>query len=265
MKTPFLLILVLYFTAAHVTAQHPLVGTWEMISVKGVDAEGDPFFLDTSSVRETKIITPTHYMLIAWDVDKDSLIFNRTMGGQVRLEGERYIETPTQASVQIFENVKVEFVWKLDGDIFTQSGTIVRPDGKEIILEALMFRRVTGKAYPENPALGTWNQLSGYSQSRDGKKKTLFTPNDSRRLIVTPTHWMRMDLKNKKFDGVLYGTYALEDKTVTTKLDYSSYPFKKGSESQLTQKINGRRIEITYSGVAADGTAATFHDIYEKE
>src|SRR5690606_30405933 len=135
--------------------QHPLIGTWEMISVQGIDADGQPFFLDTTSARETKIITPTHYLLIAWDVDGDSLIFNRTMAGTVAFEGDRYIETPTHASVQIFENVKADFRWKLDGDVFIQSGTIVRPDGKKVVLEALKFRRVRDAAsYPRNAAIG---------------------------------------------------------------------------------------------------------------
>lgn len=130
MRTVIFLILTVYLTGVEVAGQHPLVGTWEMISVKGISADGEPFFFDTTSVRETKIITPTHYMLIAWDVDEDSLMFNRTMAGQVSLDGNKYIEVPTQASVQIFENVQVDFFWKLEGNLFTQSGTIIRPDGK---------------------------------------------------------------------------------------------------------------------------------------
>ncbi|HET9486061.1 MAG TPA: hypothetical protein VFO54_01430, partial [Chryseosolibacter sp.] len=130
-----LLILFVCLVGHHVSAQHALVGTWEMLSGKGINADGEPFSIDTTTVKETKIITPTHYMLIAWDVDKDSLMFNRTMAGEVRLEDDKYIEIPTQASVQIFENVKADFTWKLDGDIFTQSGTIVRPDGKTVVLE----------------------------------------------------------------------------------------------------------------------------------
>ena len=78
MKTPFALVAFLCGLALSAVAQHPLVGTWNMISVKGIDADGNRFFLDTTSVKETKIITPTHYMLIAWDVESDSLIFNRT-------------------------------------------------------------------------------------------------------------------------------------------------------------------------------------------
>lgn len=265
MKTMFFIIISVCLANLPVAAQHPLVGTWEMISVKGVDADGEPFYFDTSAVRETKIITPTHYILIAWDVGEDSLIFNRTMAGQVRLEGEKYIEIPTQASVQIFENVQVDFTWKLAGDIFTQSGTIVRPDGKRILLEALIFERVTNVKPQKNPAIGTWNQLSANYTTADGKSNSTFNDSDTRLLIVTPTHWMRMDHKNKKFDGVLYGTYTLDDgDTIITKVDFSSYPFNKGEHSKFTQKVKGNQIHIKSAGKAPDGKPATFDNIFEK-
>ena len=264
MKHTFFLIIMFYLTHVPVAAQHPLVGTWEMISVKGVGADGEPFFLDTTSVRETKIITPTHYMLIAWDVGEDSLIFNRTMAGQVRLEKEKYIEIPTHASVQIFENVKVDFTWKLEGDIFTQSGTIVRPDGKLIVLEALIFQRVTDVKAQKNPAIGSWNQLSANYTTPDGKSNSTFNGSDTRLLIVTPTHWMRMDHKNKKFDGVLYGTYTSDGDAVITNQDFSSYPFKQDERSKFTQKVKGNQIHIISAGKTPDGKPATFYDIFEK-
>jgi hypothetical protein len=265
MKVVVVLTISFCLTGAHVVAQHPLVGTWEMISVKGIDADGEPFFYDTTSVRETKIITPTHYMLIAWDVGEDSLIFNRTMAGKVRLENEKYIEIPTQASVQIFENVKVDFTWKLEGNIFRQSGSIVRPDGKTVVLEALIFQRVTGvKSHPKNPGIGTLNQVSSSYTTPDGKKNSTFNESDSRLLIVTPTHWMRMDHKNKKFDGVLYGTYTLEGNTILADVDFSSYPFKKGDRLKYTQKVNGARLQFTSAGKTPEGKTGTFQDVFEK-
>ena len=260
-----LIALVFLSLVSEVRAQHPLVGTWEMISVKGTDADGNPFFFDTTAVKETKIITPTHYMLIAWDVEKDSLIFNRTMAGQVRLENEKYIEIPTQASVQIFEDVRVDFTWKLEGDIFTQSGTIIRPDGKSILLEALIFKRaVNTKEDRRNPAIGTWSQVTDQYTTSDGKMNTSFNKGDKRMLIVTPTHWMRMDHKNDKFDRILYGTYSTEGNTVATNLNFSNLPFKKGTVTKFTQKVNGNQVHITSAGTTPDGKPATFYGVWEK-
>jgi hypothetical protein len=265
MKAKIFLIVLIHWTCTHAAAQHPLVGTWEMISVKGVGADKEPFFFDTTSVKETKIITPTHYMLIAWDVEGDSLMFNRTMAGNVRAEKQKYIEIPTQASVEIFENVKVDFSWKLEGDIFTQSGTIVRPDGKPIVLEALIFRRVVN--VPENknnPAIGSWKQVSGYYTTSDGKKNISFDASDKRFLVVTPSHWMRMDHKNDKFVGVAYGTYRHDRDNISTVLDFSTYPMKKGTKAKFTQQVKGNQIHITSTGVTPQGEPATFHDIFER-
>lgn len=265
MKAVILSFVLISLMGGQAAAQHPLIGTWEMISVKGIGADGEPFFLDTTDVKETKIITPTHYMLIAWDVDGDSLTFNRTMAGQIRLEGEKYIEIPTQASVQIFENVKVDFTWKLDGEVFTQSGTIIRPDGKAVLLEALKFKRVTDeKAHPENPGTGTWHQLSGHYTTTDGKNIPTFNEADSRLLIITPTHWMRMDLKNKKFEGVLYGTYTMQGDAVDNVLDFSTYPFTKGQRMKQLQRPAGNKIHLTSSGQAPEGNPVTFYEVFEK-
>jgi hypothetical protein len=265
MRTFIFLALGLYSAISHVSAQHPLVGTWEMISAKGIDADGESFYLDTTAVKETKIITPTHYMLIAWDVEQDSLIFNRTMAGKVRMEGEKYIETPTQASVQIFDNVNANFTWKLDGDIFTQSGTIVRPDGKTVVLEALLFRRVRNvKSNPANPAIGAWKQLSADYTLADGKRNPSFNDSDQSLLIVTPTHWMRMNHKNKKFHGAQYGRYQMKGKDVITDLSYSTYGEKKGEQPPIAQEISGDQINFTLSGKTAGGQRATFHQLFER-
>jgi len=265
MTTRLALVAIFCSVALSAVAQHPLVGTWNMISVKGIDADGKRFFLDTTSVKETKIITPTHYMLIAWDVDGDSLIFNRTMAGKVRLEEEKYIEVPMQASVQIFENIKVDFTWKLEGDIFTQSGTIIRPDGKPVVLEALIFKRANNTESSNNPAVGAWSQVTSYYTTPGGARETTFSPPDKRLLIITPTHWMRIDHKEKKFHGVFYGTYTREDDKVVTMLDFTNHPFKKGARQQFNQKVKGDKLELISTGTIPDGKTATFYDILEKE
>ena len=261
MKAAIFVTLCLYSTVADLTAQHPLVGTWEMISVKGLDADGNPFYLDTTAVKETKIITPTHYMLIAWDVEGDSLIFNRTMAGGVRMEGEKYIETPAQASVQIFDNVQANFTWKLDGDVFTQSGTIIRPDGKTVVLEALKFRRMTNlQPQPGNGAIGTWNQVL----PAEGRNPTASGKADRGLLIVTPTHWMRMNHKNAKFAGAAYGTYTVKRGALLANTKYSTYPRKTGEQSNLVLKENGSKIEMTSKRTGASNGSPAAVEVFEK-
>ena len=257
------ILLLLFLLSINAVAQHPLVGTWHMITAKGIGADGEGFFLDTTSVRETKIITPTHYMLIAWDVENDSLIFNRTMGGRVRIEGKKYIETPTQASVQIFDNVNADFEWKRDGEIFTQSGTIVRPDGKKVILEALIFQRETDAAtmQAKKSIQGAWTQVTDVRKST-GINSPSSNESVASLLILTPTHWMRMTHKNQKFDGVMYGGYSPSGGETLGRVIYSTYPMKTGDHVRFAEDGNGA-LEFTWNRETAKGPE-TFTDRFAK-
>jgi hypothetical protein len=134
-----------------------------------------------------------------------------------------------------------------------------------IVLEALIFQRVSNvKPDAKNPAIGTWNQQSAYHTTRGGKTTSSFNASDTRMLIVTPTHWMRMDHKNKTFEGVSFGTYRSQGDAVFSNLDFSSYPFKKGTESKYIQKVKGNRLQLSSEGSTAQGEAATFYYEYEK-
>jgi hypothetical protein len=186
----------LFFSLAAM-AQHPLEGTWEMVSITGVNADGEKFFLDTTTVRETKIITSTHYMLLARDKDNQTWTFNRCYAGTVKMEGQKYYEMPVMSSLRIFENVITDFTWKLEGERFIQAGTITRPDGKKIILEEFIFRRLKGGAgkVPKD-LVGTW--------SLEGSKS------DQGLLIITPTHWMKIIKDGEKLDIASGGEISAE-------------------------------------------------------
>jgi hypothetical protein len=244
MKRLFLFYTILLFHFA-AFAQHPLVGTWEMVSIKGLNAEGESFYLDTTSVRETKIITPTHYILIATDVIGDSLAFNRSYSGTVTVKGDKYIEQPLISSLPIFDNVKTDYNWKIEGDKFIQSGTVVRPDGKKVFVEALVFRRVRTKhSYPENPVIGTWDQISSSFINFDGTKEQHTNKTTQRLHVITPTHWMRISQRGHKFEHAMMGTYTMKGKTVIPVLQYSSVPMDKTDKVELTEKINGNKLYV---------------------
>jgi hypothetical protein len=180
-----------------------------MVSIKGVNAEGEKFSDDTSHIREVKIITPTHYMLIAHDVEGDSLVFNRCYAGTVQVQGNKFIETPTLSSVSIYENVKTDFTWRIEGDKFIQSGTFTRPDGKKIILEELIFRRIkTAQSYPNNPTNGTWKLLSSDYTTVDGASHSATDENVDALQIITATHWMYVSNRDKKFEHAMGGSYT---------------------------------------------------------
>lgn len=94
----------------------------------------------------------------------------------------------------------------------------------------------------------------------DGKTQSSFTPADKRLFIMTPTHWMRMDHKGEKFDGVFYGTYSQENDTISSVLTYSSHPIEKNVA--LRQKVEGNRLQIISTGQASDGKPARVYDTF---
>jgi len=256
MRTVFLLVLALHLSLG-LAAQHPLVGTWEMVSGRGISAEGKKFSFDTTSRREVKVITPTHYMLIAQDVNGDSLVFNRSYAGEVKLDGNQYLETPLLASLPIFKDVKTDFTWKVEGDIFTQSGSITRPDGKKVILEALEFRRVkSGVKAANNLSVGTWSQQR-QMQAGDQKK-----PSTARLQLITPTHWMQISTIDGKFEFAAGGTYALHGNVMTMTTDYASVDAP--GKVDLKQTVNGEKLIAQGSFTRPDGNTTTWNEVFVK-
>lgn len=255
---------IMLLCSAPIFAQHPLIGTWEMVSIKGINADGQEFSIDTTNVRETKIITPTHYMLIAMDVRGDSLVFNRSYAGTIRLDGNKYIESPLQASVQIFDNVKTDFTWKIEGDLFTQSGTFTRPDGKKIVLHAMVFKRVkTPSSYPNNPAIGTWSQLSSSYTNFDGTKESHTSETTTRFQIITPTHWMRISHRNKKFEHAIGGTYTYAAGKTYPVLLYASTVVYSG-KAEITERVKKDKLHVSGVMIAPDGRKHIWEDVFQK-
>ncbi len=252
------------FSSVSLFAQHPLIGTWDMVSIKGINAGGQEFSIDTTTVRETKIITPTHYLLIAMDVRGDSLVFNRSYAGKISLDGNKYIEIPLQASVQIFDNVKTDFTWKVEGDIFTQAGTFTRPDGKKIVLHAMVFKRAKTKAsYPNNPAIGTWSQLSSSYTNFDGTKESHTSETTTRFHLITPTHWMRISHRNKKFEHAIGGSYTHAGGKTYPTLLYSSSVWFNG-KTEMTERVKKDKLHVNGVMTASDGRKLIWEDVFQK-
>lgn len=98
------------------------------------------------------------------------------------------------SSEQIYENVKTDFNWKIDGNDFIQSGSIKRPDGKTIKLERFLFRRSDVPAAVDKKFTGTWRAEQAGAKSY---------------LVITPTHWMLIEKREQKFSKALGGTYGV--------------------------------------------------------
>ena len=265
MKLSLCLSLLFFIVVSHAVAQHPLVGAWEMVSIRGINAAGEKFSDDTTHIREVKIITPTHYVLIAHDVEGDSLVFNRCYAGTIQVQGTKFTETPTLSSVSIYDNVKTDFNWKIDGDKFIQSGTFTRPDGKKIILEQLLFQRIkTTQSYANNPTNGVWKLLSSNYTTADGVSHKDTHEQVDALQIIAPTHWMYVSMRDKKFEHAMGGSYIKQGNKYYPKLDFASFPKKLWGKTEMTEKLEGNKLTIEGVSVLDDGKKFTWTDVYER-
>lgn len=236
-RNSFLFVYLFVLSGYIAAAQHPLIGTWEMVSIEGVNADGEKFKLDSTTISEAKIITPTHYILIAMDKEDGKWTFNRSYFGSVKIDGGKYFEVPMMSSESIYENVKTDFDWQITGNKFIQSGFITRPDGKTIILDKFLFRRSEIPPLSNQKFVGTW-------QAEHAGVKSFF--------ILTPTHWMVIEKQNQKFSKALGGVYNVKgnlaelsvlygtenDKSMTVELKGQHITFNNLSYSKLNNKAD---------------------------
>ncbi len=265
MKTRLLFFFFALISIVQLFAQHPLIGTWEMVSIKGTNAAGEKFSSDTSTIREIKIITPTHYMLIAQDVEGDSLVFNRCYAGTVHIQDNRYKETPTLSSAPIFDNVTTDYTWKVEGDKFIQAGTFTRPDGKKVVLDEMVFQKVkTPQSYTKNPTNGTWELLSSSYTNVDGTKESYTNETAKCLHVITPTHWMYISSRDKKFETAMGGSYTMKGNKYYPSLDYTSFPRSLLGKLEMTERVEGDQLYIDGISLYPDGKKLVWNDVFRR-
>jgi len=97
------------------TKKTHLDGTWELVS-------GQPL---PKGARDIKIISEGHFIFVAYDTEKGSPLY--TGGGTYILKGSSYTEHIDFASAEISAGLvgrDQPFTVKLNGDTFTQTGTL---------------------------------------------------------------------------------------------------------------------------------------------
>ena len=94
--------------------KNPLDGTWELLS-------GQPL---PEGARDIKILSDGHFLFAAYDTATGQPLY--AAGGTYILDGSSYTEHMDFASGKIADLVGQDqsFAIKLDGDTFTQTGTL---------------------------------------------------------------------------------------------------------------------------------------------
>jgi hypothetical protein len=251
MKTRTLIFTLLFFgLALPLLAQNPLVGTWQ---------------IRNDTTMSIKIITPTHWMVFTEALKGDSSKFVRSHGGTYTLDDNKYIEHIDIASWDDYGKEKTDFTYKVSGGKFYQKGTVILGDGTVIPIEEAWQKVVTAKAYPNNPGLGTWNQLSSTYTNQDGKKESHTKATATRFEIITPTHMMRISHRNKKFESAFGGPYTLTGNKMMPQAAFSYPAFDKKNKVAFTQKVMGDKRYVHGTIIDAEGKLVlTWDDIFQK-
>jgi hypothetical protein len=100
--------------------KNQLDGTWELVS-------GQPL---PKGARDIKIISEGHFIFVAYDTEKGKPLY--TGGGTYILNGSSHTEHLDFASDEISAGVVGKdqpFTVKMDGDTFTQTGTLSNRKG----------------------------------------------------------------------------------------------------------------------------------------
>jgi hypothetical protein len=240
---------------AAAAAQNPLVGTWELVSLKAVDTAKNKVILDQSGVREMKVITPTHYMIISHRVVADTLVFEKAIAGSIKITGPKFVETAMYSSNKDDLKGKTDFTFKIQGDKFIQAGTVTLADGKQIKLEELVFQRVTSpESYPKNPAIGTWDQLSAGFTFENGTSGFHTRMSAIRFYIFTPTHYMRLHVRDGNFENAFGGTYVIDGGAVVPAITAASFKIvPDNSKNYVEQIVDGDIMYLKGSTISDQG------------
>ena len=244
MKTKSIFTIILFFCSWHLFAQqNPLVGTWQYKS-------GD-------TLQSMKVITPTHWMVFSERIQGNKKEFIRSAGGTYTINSNQYVEHIHIASWKDYGQEKTNYTYQLMDDTFHQKGTLTLGDGTKVDIDE-RWQRV--KLPPKNnPAIGTWNQLSSKGVDANGKQLWSHTnATHIRYMTITPTHWMRINLDNNNVDA-LGGTYRIEGNKVN--LNFELQPSHVPSD--ITQRVEGNKLFWNLVLHAENGKIMV-EDVFEK-
>lgn len=249
MKTTIFYFVLLFFGLSPIFAQNPLVGTWEY---------------QEDTIRSVKIITPTHWMVFSETLIGSEAKFLRAQGGTYTIDGNKYIENIQVASWDDFGKEKTDFTFEIEGDKFHQKGNIILADGTNIPIDERWKKVETGNSYDNNPAIGTWDQLSSAYTLADGTHDSHTNATATRFQVITPTHWMRISHRNNKFENVMGGSYNTFGNTMYPTFDYVSSPDLRGMNVEIEQRVEGGKMYV--KGFAKDingNRTITFDDVFQ--
>ncbi|MDO1450787.1 hypothetical protein Q0590_31225 [Rhodocytophaga aerolata] len=223
---------------------NPLVGTWMM---------------ESDTMKEIKILTPTHYSFVVLDAKNNKVAY--TGYGTYSVQNGKYIENAEYGNFELDKSKKLEFDYKVEGDKFYQKGSVTLADGTINRINN-SFTKVKLPAQ-NNPATGTWNQLTSSGVDAKGEKWSHTSATHIRYMTISPTHYIIIRQKDKQFEDVLAGSYRMEGDNFIPNWEFVSNPVTDDIKIKIIQRIQAGKLLWDGMMVDKEGTH-TWHDVYEK-
>lgn len=115
-------------------AQHPIEGTWKLLSETKIEKGDTTFTRASADIPMVKILNQTHFTFLRHDLkkgqDSTSSLFVAG-GGRYELEGDQYTEYLEYCSAREWENNTFHFTLTIDNDTLVQQGH-EKVDGTDI-------------------------------------------------------------------------------------------------------------------------------------
>ncbi len=252
-KAAILAMVLLCVVASQLQAQKPsaIVGTWEMVSMSATDGTSEPYTRDVSTLKQYKVITPTHWMYILKGVEQDTM---RVGGdhGTYTLVGDKYVEKLSGATTA--------FTVKVEGDKLYQDGTLTLDDGRKIVLHEV-YRKVSGKPNPDRSLVGAWNLVSAYHME-NGKRVN--DPATKEFQLITPTHFMLVERNGEEVKAVILGSYTLSGKKMVPKFILAHPPANETDKIDVTTRIQGDRYVMKFIVTTLAGKVHEWGATYQR-
>jgi uncharacterized beta-barrel protein YwiB (DUF1934 family) len=267
MRTKLIMLALALFLSFQILAQNNHMGTWKLLSAKYTSSTGQVDYFNSYNKKETKIITPTHFM---WMTQlPDSLNPARVKlasagGGTYTMQGDNYIEVLEYASWEGYAKDKTNFTLQIESNnnIMIQSGTINNPDGSWTKLEETWQRQT----FPTNDGkhVGTWHMISQKVTDPSGKTIKMEMDTIKQVKILSPTHWMfiKETIKDgkKTFAGANGGSYTLNGTRYVEYLENAE-----DVQTDYTLEVKGNKLSMVGTLTTADGKKYIYDEVYMRE
>lgn len=267
MRTRLIMLALSVFLYFQGFAQNPYVGTWKLLSAKYSSSTGEVDYFNNYNVKETKIITPTHFIWMIQlpdSLDKTKKRLSSAGGGSYVANGNSYIENLEYASWEGYAADKTNFTLQIENNnnIMVQTGTIHSPNGNSLILEET-WQRQTYPAY-EGKHIGTWHMISQKVTDPKGKTTKTDMATIKQVKVISPTHWMFIseNIKDgkKTFRGANGGSYSLNGTTYVELLENAE-----DIQTNYTLQVKGNKLHMKGSLTTPEGEKYIYDEVYLRE